>query len=105
MTGDPLYLPSLPSLTEQDNLTSDDVDEYVIVNEENVTTSVTHGSHMHDGDDTHRQKKVTFDPYLVAGNTTGTTILRNSGRYSSADFADLHKDSPKRQGHQKQHVT
>jgi hypothetical protein len=42
------------------NLTNDDV----IVNEENLTTNVTHGSHVHDGDDTDCQKKVTFDLYL-----------------------------------------
>jgi hypothetical protein len=34
-------------VTEQGNLTSDDVDD-VIVNEEIVTTNVTHGSHGHD---------------------------------------------------------
>jgi hypothetical protein len=40
-------------VTEQDSLTSNDVDD-VIVNEENVTTNVTHESHVHDGDDTDR---------------------------------------------------
>jgi hypothetical protein len=39
-------------MTEQDNLSSDDVNltnDDVIVNEENVTTNVTHGSHVHGG--------------------------------------------------------
>jgi hypothetical protein len=42
-------------VTEQGNLTSDDVDD-VIMNEENVTenvtTNVTHESHEHDDKDT-----------------------------------------------------
>jgi hypothetical protein len=40
-------------VTEQGDLTSDDFDDDdVIVNEEIVTTNVTHGSHGHDDKDT-----------------------------------------------------
>jgi hypothetical protein len=44
-------------VTEQDNMTSGDVDD-VIMNEENVTTNVTHGSHVYDGHGS-------VDPYYV----------------------------------------
>jgi hypothetical protein len=50
-------------VTEQGNLTSDDVDD-VVVTEENVITTVTHESHEHDDKDS-RQKKVTFDTHIV----------------------------------------
>jgi hypothetical protein len=47
---------------------SDDVDvDDVTMNEEIVTTNVTHGSHGHDDKDTSRQKKVTFDTHIGAG--------------------------------------
>jgi hypothetical protein len=53
-------------VTEQGNLTNDDVDiDDVTMNEEIVTTNVTHGSHGHDDKDTSRQKKVTFDTHIV----------------------------------------
>jgi hypothetical protein len=52
-------------VTEQGNLTIDDVDGCdVMVNEEIVTTNVTRGSHGHDGKDS-RRKKVTFDTHMV----------------------------------------
>jgi hypothetical protein len=52
-------------VTEQGNLTNDDDDvDDVIVNEEIVTTNVTHGSHGHDDKDS-RWKKVTFDTHMV----------------------------------------
>jgi hypothetical protein len=56
-------------VTEQGNLTSDDVDvddvtmNLLSMNEEIVTTNVTHDSHGHDDKDTSRQKKVTFDTH------------------------------------------
>jgi hypothetical protein len=53
-------------VTEQGNLTSDDFDvDDVIMNEEIVTTNMTHESHEHDDKDTSRQKKVTFDTHMV----------------------------------------
>jgi hypothetical protein len=58
-------------MTEQGNLTSDDVDVDDVtmnlssMNEEIVTTNVTHGSHGHDDKDTSRRKKVTFDTHMV----------------------------------------
>jgi hypothetical protein len=52
-------------VTEQGNLTIGDVDNGdVMVNEEIVTTNVTHGSHGHDDKDS-RRKKVTFDTHIV----------------------------------------
>jgi hypothetical protein len=61
-------------VTEQGNLTNDDDDiDDVTMNEEIVTTNVTHGSHRHDDKDS-CQKKGTFDTHMV-GNENDTDAV------------------------------
>jgi hypothetical protein len=79
-------------VTEQGNLTNDDDDvDDVTMNEEIVTTNVTHGSHGHDDKDSHR-KKVTFDTHMVGdendtdaveiGSWGDTPLVQPMGLYS-----------------------
>jgi hypothetical protein len=48
-------------VTKQGNVARDNVNE-------DETTDMTQKSHVHDGDDNDRQKKVTFDLYLDDGD-------------------------------------